>query len=1437
MKKRMLRALLAPLFVAVGALSALGQTPVYNAYEVGKLRAFLEQPSAVAGKTNGLQLNPNYNPNNPNSYGVAWSNDATNKRVTSVYWSFYSLSGTLDFSGFMAITRIDIINNSLSSVNLSGCTSLQVVEANTNKLTNLNLAGCSAITSLSFGENELASIDLSTLVNLTSIYGVQNKLTAISLPANTKLKYLSLGNNQLTSLDVTPFTNLTQLDVSDNKLSRLDLSKNTLLTSLSCEENSLKLSDLPISSTITNFTYAPQGSMKIGTDVNMGSSTIQTFGVNETIDLSSQLTFNGKTTTYVWKKASDGTVVTPTTASGGKFTFSSNFGDEPIYCEMSNDQFPDFKGYTYNGCKKVFRTCNVHIGSTFSKYDAVEVAKLRAYFDATSIPGWKCNGLALNSSYIPDDPTTYPGITWRSNGTVKRAISISLSRSIWSGPNLIKPVVFDISGFEWLMSVSIDIPQQSVTVKDCPLLENLNIDSWTASLGVVTCKNLPALATARISSDGSTLTAVNLDFTQSPKLKKITLEGVDLAGAIFDKTKIVDLRLRANLTSFPYADYPNVKALNLHANYISDFDPTRLPSLSTCNLAYNCFKLSDLYAIRSRIPNLEYDPQRELRIGKDNAIGGVILKSIAADEELDLSSEYKLGTSETSFVWKKSSDNSIITPKTINAGKFTFGSDLEQQAIYCEMINPQLPDITSTSPFKTCKIYIGKNISEYNPDEVAKLKAFLDLSSSIDGKINGQKVSSTYNSNDPKTFGVSWSSDVINKKVTSINWRNYRMMGFLDVSNFSKLTSLDVLGNALTGINVDNTPLLTSLDIRYNNLTYSTLISKPAGVNSSAFYRTPQEYMGVGEVQVVNGTNTYVLAADQVVDLSKEYKVGGYTTTFTWYDGNTNAVVSPTSSSSGKFTFNSSFVGKSIYCTMSNAGFPDFSEYRILRTVNVKVSASYNQNDVDKLKAFLNKPSQESGKTNGQQLNAAYNPEDPATYGVAWSRHNVNKRVINFQWIDKKLSGDLDLSGCELLRDVYMMGNKISSANFKGCSSLVNLYAVSNEMAVISLNKHPLLESVDISRNKIAALATPEAPVLNNLFAAENKLSVIDLSKLSSLSRVKLMGNELTSIDVSGLAKLQMLKVEDNKIAEVKFDGNKQLALVNLENNQLSSVDISSLSSLSDLTLSNNKMVISKLPLKSAEFTFYSYAPQQAMVIGRPNQSGSVLKYTIYAEEQIDLSSELNVGGNSTTYTWKRADGTVVKPQTNNKGGFSFPCDMIGQIVFCEMTNASFPDFTDGNIFKTVSVTVESPYNGEEVASLLKFFKKGDVNSHSNADILGISKENNPGSWTGIDWSKGVSDRRVIAIRWAGYGLKDTLSLSGFRMLQSLDVSNNLLSKVEFANVPVLKRGYFAGNKLKYSTMIEVDAFDDYSFYPQGKIEIGTKNANGTFSIFSGVCV
>lgn len=193
-----------PLFAGFGC-SLVWANTCLHAYEVGKLRAFLDQPSAVAGKTNGKQENANYNPNDPSTYfGVAWSNDAANKRVTSVNWNSDGLGGTLDLSGFMAITKIDVCNNSLSSVDLSNCTSLQDVVVAVNKLTNLNLAGCSAITSLSFGENELGSIDLSTLVNLTSIYGVQNKLTAISLPANTKLKYLSLGNNQLTSLDVPP---------------------------------------------------------------------------------------------------------------------------------------------------------------------------------------------------------------------------------------------------------------------------------------------------------------------------------------------------------------------------------------------------------------------------------------------------------------------------------------------------------------------------------------------------------------------------------------------------------------------------------------------------------------------------------------------------------------------------------------------------------------------------------------------------------------------------------------------------------------------------------------------------------------------------------------------------------------------------------------------------------------------------------------------------------------------------------------------------------------------------------------------------------------------------------------------------------------------------------------------------------------------------------
>ena len=69
-----------------------------------------------------------------------------------------------------------IYHNKLTSLDVSGCTSLMELVCSNNQLTNLDLSGCTALTELDCSSNQLSSLDASTCISLTKISCYKNHL-------------------------------------------------------------------------------------------------------------------------------------------------------------------------------------------------------------------------------------------------------------------------------------------------------------------------------------------------------------------------------------------------------------------------------------------------------------------------------------------------------------------------------------------------------------------------------------------------------------------------------------------------------------------------------------------------------------------------------------------------------------------------------------------------------------------------------------------------------------------------------------------------------------------------------------------------------------------------------------------------------------------------------------------------------------------------------------------------------------------------------------------------------------------------------------------------------------------------------------------------------------------------------------------------------------
>ncbi len=157
--------------------------------------------------------------------------------------TYLDCGGYLDRGGYR--------DNCLTSLDVSGCTTLTKLNCFGNQLTSLDVSKNTALTELNCWSNKLTSLDVSKNTALTELVCSFNQLTSLDVSKNTALTRLDCSNNQLTSLDVSRNATLTTLDCSDNQLTSLNVSQNTALTELNCWGNKLTSLDVSQNTALT----------------------------------------------------------------------------------------------------------------------------------------------------------------------------------------------------------------------------------------------------------------------------------------------------------------------------------------------------------------------------------------------------------------------------------------------------------------------------------------------------------------------------------------------------------------------------------------------------------------------------------------------------------------------------------------------------------------------------------------------------------------------------------------------------------------------------------------------------------------------------------------------------------------------------------------------------------------------------------------------------------------------------------------------------------------------------------------------------------------------------------------------------------------------------------------------------------------------------------
>ena len=166
------------------------------------------------------------------------------KSKLTYLWAQGNQLSSIDLSGCSSLQNIDISQNQLAgTVTLSA--SIANADLSDNKLTEVVLAPGSQMMDLSIRNNQLSSFSVSEAPHLRMLDLFKNQLTAVSLQGKLQeLVALNLGKNRITDIDLTQCTELRGLTLSYNPMKKVDLSPCKELTAISIHHTSLTELDL-----------------------------------------------------------------------------------------------------------------------------------------------------------------------------------------------------------------------------------------------------------------------------------------------------------------------------------------------------------------------------------------------------------------------------------------------------------------------------------------------------------------------------------------------------------------------------------------------------------------------------------------------------------------------------------------------------------------------------------------------------------------------------------------------------------------------------------------------------------------------------------------------------------------------------------------------------------------------------------------------------------------------------------------------------------------------------------------------------------------------------------------------------------------------------------------------------------------------------------------
>ena len=186
-------------------------------------------------------------------------------------------------------------------------------------------------------------------------------------------------------------------------------------------------------------------------------------------------------------------------------------------------------------------------------------------------------------------------------------------------------------------------------------------------------------------------------------------------------------------------------------------------------------------------------------------------------------------------------------------------------------------------------------------------------------------------------------------------------------------------------------------------------------------------------------------------------------------------------------------------------------------------------------------------------------------YGVSCLRDG-SVWIINLQ--KNNLIGPADFKGLSSLRDLYLDDNQLTSIEMDIAG---NIRCNNNSIEYLFINNTQTMTELQCQNNKITSLNI-NSGALGYLYCQNNLIKEIHLTNCSNLTRLNCNDNQIEELNLEDCVRLFELKCVNNKIKTLEIQHLSNLSSIDCSTNQLTTLDASGLPNITGITCSHNQL-------------------------------------------------------------------------------------------------------------------------------------------------------------------------------------------------------------------------------------------------------------------------